>query len=304
MNRTIRLSGTLSGLPFFIRCRHRHVLQIVHRVNAMRRADVLRVFDARVRGHSIILAGHRNSGGERQKALERERMLLRELYHRSQNMLAVVQSIIRRTLDGQSDPEEAKHLLSWIYAMAEVQQVLLKNIWEGADLRKIIEAGVGAFSSRLTVTGCDLLVKREAAQQLVLIFHELATNAFKHGALVPPRGRARCGARRSREETFSRGVARGAEVNHANGLLWDQFTCPEEQQAMNRLRFIVRLLSSDGHYPFLEEFSVSDHRAFAALQPARAAQSMGSTPHHFATNKAIVPVIRLTDARLTRSSKP
>ena len=84
--------------------------------------------------------------------------------------------------------------------MAEAQQVLLQNVWEGANLQKIIFAGVGAFSSRLTVSGCDLVVKREAAQQLVLIFHELAINAFKHGALSSPHGAAFIAGRVDRDK--------------------------------------------------------------------------------------------------------
>jgi PAS domain S-box-containing protein len=127
---------------------------------------------------------------ERRRALERERFLMRELHHRIQNMFAVIQSITRRTLSAHPDRAEATELLlSRIHALAEAQKVVLENVWEGADLRKIIDAGVGAFSQRVEVNGCDLVVDRDAAQQLALIFHELATNSLKYGALSAPLGK-------------------------------------------------------------------------------------------------------------------
>jgi len=126
---------------------------------------------------------------ERRQALERERFLMREVHHRGQNMLAVIQSIVRRSLDGHLDLDEARQLLSSrILALANAQKLLLENVWEGADLRKIIDAGVADLTSKVEVSGCDLVVNRDGAQQFALIFHELATNALKHGALSCPQG--------------------------------------------------------------------------------------------------------------------
>lgn len=152
-------------------------------------------FEAEI-GLSPLVRGGRTSVvatvvdiSERRKALERERFLMREVHHRGQNMLAVIQSIVRTTLDGHLNLNEARELLSSrILALANAQKLLLANVWEGADLRQIIEAGVGALTSKVAVSGCDLVVNRDAAQQFVLIFHELATNALKHGALSSPNG--------------------------------------------------------------------------------------------------------------------
>jgi PAS domain S-box-containing protein len=138
---------------------------------------------------------------ERRRSLERERFLMRELHHRSQNMFAIVQAITRRTLEGHPDRAEAQQLLlSRFHALAEAQRVLLDNVWQGADLRKIIEAGVGAFTLKVEVKGCDLVVNRDAAQQLALIFHELTTNSLKHGALSSLEGKVKIDGRVDREK--------------------------------------------------------------------------------------------------------
>jgi two-component sensor histidine kinase len=60
--------------------------------------------------------------------------------------------------------------------------------WEGASLAAIIERELEAFSARLTVVGCDVIVSPAAAQSFALILHELATNATKYGALSTPGG--------------------------------------------------------------------------------------------------------------------
>ena len=93
---------------------------------------------------------------ERRRALERKRFLLRELHHRTQNMFAVIQSIIRRTLEGQSDDADKKKLLlGRIQALAEAQQVLLENMWDGVvcprhDCNRYISAATlfGAIARR------------------------------------------------------------------------------------------------------------------------------------------------------------
>jgi PAS domain S-box-containing protein len=124
-----------------------------------------------IRGGQVSVVATVVDISERRRTLERERFLMRELHHRIQNMFAVIQSITRRTLDAHPDRAEATELLlSRIRALAEAQKVVLENVWQGADLRKIIDAGVGAFTPRAEISGCDLVVDRDAAQQLALIF--------------------------------------------------------------------------------------------------------------------------------------
>ena len=58
--------------------------------------------------------------------------------------------------------------------------------WEGASLDKILSGHSILESNRVTVDGCEILLKPRAAQQFAMIVHELATNALKYGALSSP----------------------------------------------------------------------------------------------------------------------
>jgi two-component sensor histidine kinase len=127
---------------------------------------------------------------ERRQAHERERMLSRELQHRTQNLLAVVQSIANRSLAATKSLGEAKADFSArIQALAIANQALAQRSWEGAPLVEIITKELAGFSHNIDVRGCDVVVNAQAAQNFALIIHELATNALKHGAMSTPEGK-------------------------------------------------------------------------------------------------------------------
>ena len=58
-------------------------------------------------------------------------------------------------------------------------------------LRGQLAYSMDTFPDRIAIAGPDLLVRPEAAQQLGLAIHELATNAVKHGALSGEAGHVR-----------------------------------------------------------------------------------------------------------------
>ena len=64
---------------------------------------------------------------------------------------------------------------------------LAKNIWAGADLRQILLAELKPYDGEkesFMLAGPDLFVSSRAAVVLGMVFHELATNAAKYGALA------------------------------------------------------------------------------------------------------------------------
>jgi PAS domain S-box-containing protein len=127
---------------------------------------------------------------ERKKAEDRQRFLIRELHHRSQNLFAVIQAIAARSLvEGQTLAEAKEVLNGRLAALARTHAMLADAAWEGASLNEIVTQELSGFSKYVSLSGCDIVVNTPAAQSFALIVHELATNAVKYGALSSPNGR-------------------------------------------------------------------------------------------------------------------
>jgi two-component sensor histidine kinase len=126
---------------------------------------------------------------ERKQAEEHQHFLMNELAHRSQNLLAVVQSIATRSLSGTRSLAEAREVLTQrIQALARSQEVLVTAGFVGAPVAEIIRLEFKAFSDRVKAAGPDVMLNPKLAQTFALVVHELATNASKHGALSGPGG--------------------------------------------------------------------------------------------------------------------
>lgn len=124
-------------------------------------------------------------------AQSRQNFLVRELQHRTQNLFAVIQSIIARSLIEGPTVAQAKQVITGrLQALARTHAILAGAAWEGAPLPEILKREFGEeFYKYVKIRGCDIVVNADAAHQFALIIHELATNALKYGALSVPRGR-------------------------------------------------------------------------------------------------------------------
>jgi PAS domain S-box-containing protein len=145
---------------------------------------------------------HISVGGERlstvvlrditqRKANEEARNLLaREVDHRAKNALAVAQALVGLT-KAQSIEAFADAVRGRIAALARAHSLLSQSQWQGADLEAVIcdELTPYASGEQMDIAGPDLTCSPEAVQPLGLIFHELATNAAKHGAFSQADGR-------------------------------------------------------------------------------------------------------------------
>ena len=74
---------------------------------------------------------------ERQRADERQRMLMRELAHRGKNLLAVIQSIASRSLSSAPSLDVARTALTGrLQALARTYSSLTDEAFEGARSRR------------------------------------------------------------------------------------------------------------------------------------------------------------------------
>jgi two-component sensor histidine kinase len=125
------------------------------------------------------------------RVTEERNLLLREMGHRVQNTLAVVASLVRMDR-GSKDLESFKSdLLGRVKALASANRVLRDGAEEGCSVLHLVEQAIAPFApgEAFDAQGTDHTIDAQAAQHLLLILHELCTNAVKHGALRSAAGR-------------------------------------------------------------------------------------------------------------------
>jgi PAS domain S-box-containing protein len=121
---------------------------------------------------------------ERKRAAAAEQILVRELQHRTNNLLSVIQGIAQKSLSGSGSLDEARKTFEGrLLALAGTYRQLTKANWSGVSLSEIVRLTLEPFAARTDVDGADVMLGSKNAQNLSLAIHELATNAVKHGAL-------------------------------------------------------------------------------------------------------------------------
>jgi PAS domain S-box-containing protein len=127
---------------------------------------------------------------DRKESAARQTLLVQELQHRTKNLLAVVQSIMRLTLRASTDLTSAEETITArLHALAHAQDFVAAGPSGGVPVEQLLEAELSAFKDRIDMAGEQLVVGGAFAQNFALLTHELATNALKHGAFGRAGGR-------------------------------------------------------------------------------------------------------------------
>ncbi|ANI78248.1 HWE histidine kinase domain-containing protein [Sphingobium sp. EP60837] len=136
----------------------------------------------------VVLRLSDSAHEERQKAHEKQELLIAELNHRVRNILSLIRGLLSQTRNSARSVDEfIATLESRVQALARAHDQITADRWAPARLQDLIEVEAGAYlgerRDRVKQTGPNVLLTPSAFTVLALVIHELLTNAAKYGAL-------------------------------------------------------------------------------------------------------------------------
>jgi len=129
---------------------------------------------------------------QRKKDEAHQEMLLHELQHRVKNILATITALASRLLRTTTSLDIFRDaFLSRLQAMSRTHELLAREKWDGADMRDLGASALEPYATgdNLQLEGPLLFLTPNSAATLGMVFHELASNAAKYGALTAEGGR-------------------------------------------------------------------------------------------------------------------
>jgi two-component sensor histidine kinase len=137
-------------------------------------------------GLAIVAASHRSYR-------KRVELAMRELNHRTKNLLSVIISIAHRIAKSSSDIGAFENTFTdRLRAMMVVNDLLVKNEWKDMPLRSAVEVAISPFSpNKISIAGSDLMASPVIVENIMMALHELLTNSAKYGSLATNFGKIR-----------------------------------------------------------------------------------------------------------------
>jgi two-component sensor histidine kinase len=152
------------------------------------------------KGRLLRVKGLTRDITERKELEDHKNALISELDHRVKNVLAVVSAVASRTQETSTSMDGFVVALNGrIKSMANTHELLSYRRWRGIPLNELVrrELAPYAAANNTLIDGPVVVLSAEAGQALAMVFHELATNAAKFGAVSTRTGRvAVCWCRR------------------------------------------------------------------------------------------------------------
>ncbi|AKH99990.1 PAS domain S-box [Hoeflea sp. IMCC20628] len=149
----------------------------------------LRDFDEGQIAFLVTVANLIASCHRQHQSAKRQTLLVREIAHRSGNMLQFVTSIFNQTVRKSESLTDAKTKFEQRLAQMSKSNLLISNDgWTKSSLRDLVAQTLEPFQGRVDISGRDVILPADLCFDLGLVLHELATNSSKYGAFAGDEG--------------------------------------------------------------------------------------------------------------------
>jgi two-component sensor histidine kinase len=168
---------------YYVEHRIRHAADAAYRWHQTRAAPIAGG------GDDAEWVGTSTDVHEMRQLQEHQKVLIAELHHRTRNILATVQALLRQSVGRGSPIADFEARLA---SLSRAQGLLSDTPNNNLTLRQVLEAELAPYrqtkGSKVHIEGPCVALPVKAVNVLALAIHELTTNAVKYGALKDEAG--------------------------------------------------------------------------------------------------------------------
>jgi two-component sensor histidine kinase len=127
---------------------------------------------------------------QRRQLDQRQKMMIRELHHRSGNLFSQLLALFSQTAsNSRSIGELTSKYEARVLALANAHRVIAEGGWQPASLLELLGTQLAPCMDRVTMNGPNVYLEPASAFALSTVVHEFLTNAIKYGSLSALAGR-------------------------------------------------------------------------------------------------------------------
>ncbi len=171
----------------------RSIVKISDMAQAMGRGEIVSPVRSQIIEVDNVATAISDASYDRSQTEDRVHLIMRELAHRTKNLITVIQAMMRQSGKGNASLADFQLAMAGrLQGLSQSIDLLTSQQWSAVSMRMLVERqmeNIVDSSSRFAIIGEDFQVTPDAVQALGMIIHELATNATKYGALSTPNGK-------------------------------------------------------------------------------------------------------------------
>jgi two-component sensor histidine kinase len=121
---------------------------------------------------------------QRRQLDQRQKMMIRELHHRSGNLFSQLLALFSQTAaNSKSVGELTSKYEARVLALANAHRIIAEGGWQPAALLELLGTQLAPCKDRVTLNGPNIYLEPASAFAVSTVIHELVTNAIKYGSL-------------------------------------------------------------------------------------------------------------------------